>query len=452
MLYAIVDIETTGSYAKGASITEIAIIITDGEKLLDRYESLINPESEIPYFITKLTGINQSMVASAPTFEEVGEQIYNLLHDKVFVAHNVNFDYSFVHHQLKKMGLELQCKKLCTVRYGKKVIKGLQSYSLGNFCRALEIPIENRHRAGGDCYATFLLLKKIFEEDTHNELQHYVKVKKIVTNLPLQLNKDDFNNLPTGIGVYYFLDAKDKIIYIGKAKNIKKRVASHFAGNKPSKQRQEFIRHIKSIQYKLVSTELMALILESSEIKKYWPKYNVSQKYQEQQYGIYVYENQNGTLQLGVDKRKKQLPHVLPIANKVAGLIQLRKMVESHQLCPLLCSVPYMVEAARNCLCDLCTQTISTKIYNKRVTTMIEHLQYNQTSFVIIDKGLTENEKSIIAFYKGNFVGMGYAPLQHNIKKYNDLSQYIEPYKENNYINYIITQQALEKPELVITF
>src|SRR4051794_28444563 len=149
-MFAIVDIETTGGYASGNSITEIAIAIHDGQQMVDYFETLINPDAPIPLYIQALTGITHPMVSQAPLFEEVAPVIFKMLHDKVFVAHNVNFDYSFIKHQLAHYGYELDSKKLCTLRLAKKVLPGYQSYGLGNLCRCLQIENEQRHRAGGD--------------------------------------------------------------------------------------------------------------------------------------------------------------------------------------------------------------------------------------------------------------------------------------------------------------
>ncbi|RZK16647.1 MAG: DNA polymerase III subunit epsilon, partial [Flavobacterium sp.] len=143
MLYAVVDIETTGGFASGNGITEIAIIIHDGSVVLDRYETLINPMQDIPSHIEALTGISNEMVESAPLFSDVAEKIYELLNDKIFVAHNVNFDYSFIRHQLSVAGFDLQCKKLCTVRMSRKIIPGHRSYSLGKLCNDLKINLNN---------------------------------------------------------------------------------------------------------------------------------------------------------------------------------------------------------------------------------------------------------------------------------------------------------------------
>src|SRR5882757_8687089 len=142
-MYAIVDIETTGGYAAAHGITEIAVYIHDGEKVVKHFETLINPHQNIPRYITALTGIDNDMVADAPSFEEVAPALFELLNDQVFIAHNVNFDYSFIKHQLKFCGFDLTAKKLCTVRLSRKVFPGLASYSLGNLCRSLEINIAN---------------------------------------------------------------------------------------------------------------------------------------------------------------------------------------------------------------------------------------------------------------------------------------------------------------------
>src|SRR5687767_492041 len=124
-MYAIVDIETTGGYAANNDITEIAIVLHDGQSVLNRFESLVRPVRAIPHYIQVLTGITNDMVAGAPTFEELAPQIYELLQGKIFIAHNVNFDYSFLKHHFNTAGFELNNLKLCTVRLSKKVFPGI---------------------------------------------------------------------------------------------------------------------------------------------------------------------------------------------------------------------------------------------------------------------------------------------------------------------------------------
>src|SRR5437762_290675 len=126
-MYAIVDIETTGGYAAANGITEISVYIHDGARVIKHFETLINPQQIIPRYITALTGIDNVLTDKAPTFDEIAPALYELLEDKIFVAHNVNFDFSFVKHQFKNTGLDFAEKKLCTVRLGRKVFPGLPS-------------------------------------------------------------------------------------------------------------------------------------------------------------------------------------------------------------------------------------------------------------------------------------------------------------------------------------
>ncbi len=160
-LYAIIDIETTGQSSAMGKITEIAIFIHNGFVITDSFSTLINPECYIPGFITSLTGIDNEMVKNAPRFYEIARRIVEITQDKVFVAHNVSFDYKFIQEEFKRLGYDYQRKTMCTVRMGRKFLPGYKSYSLGKICNELGISIQGRHRAAGDALATVKLFEMI---------------------------------------------------------------------------------------------------------------------------------------------------------------------------------------------------------------------------------------------------------------------------------------------------
>jgi len=160
-LYAIIDIETTGQASSTGKITEIAIFIHNGFEITDSFTSLINPECYIPGFITNLTGIDNKMVKNAPRFFEIARKIVEITQDKIFVAHNVSFDYRFIQEEFIRLGYDYQRKTMCTVRMGRKFIPGYKSYSLGKLCDELNISINGRHRAAGDALATVKLFEMI---------------------------------------------------------------------------------------------------------------------------------------------------------------------------------------------------------------------------------------------------------------------------------------------------
>lgn len=168
-MYAIIDIETTGQASSSGKITEIAIFIHDGFEITDSFTSLINPECFIPGFITSLTGIDNEMVKTAPKFYEVARKIVEITQDKVFVAHNVSFDYRFIQEEFKRLGYDYQRKTMCTVRLGRKFLPGYKSYSLGKLCNELGILINGRHRAAGDALATVKLFEMILSRKALKE-------------------------------------------------------------------------------------------------------------------------------------------------------------------------------------------------------------------------------------------------------------------------------------------
>jgi DNA polymerase-3 subunit epsilon len=455
MLYAVVDIETTGGYAAAHGITEAAIHIHDGFKVIERYETLINPHQHIPFHIQALTGIDNELVANAPDFREVADKIYQLLHDKVFVAHNVNFDYSFIRHHLEACGYTLNCKKLCTVRLSRKLFPGLPSYSLGKLCASLNVPINNRHRAGGDATATALILGLLIEKDTDGLITDTFKKSSKEQTLPPNLLQSEIDKLPNSPGVYYFKNEKGKVIYVGKAKQLKKRVCTHFSGHSISLQRQNFLKSIHSIDFQLCGTELMALILEAAEIKKLWPENNRAMKRFEQKYSLYHFEDQKGYLRLGIDKYRKNGAVLYSFNHLLDGHQLLRDIIAEHQLCEKLCFIQSLKGACtghEQGTCNgACVGEESVALYNLRVRRAIKELQNLLPSFALIDNGRADDEKSCLWVEKGKFYGMGYISQYSDINDLETLKSVITPYPSNDYIMNMILAHRNQFPQKMIS-
>lgn len=451
MLYAVVDIETTGGFASGNGITEISILVHDGQEVIDVFETLINPELDIPPYIESLTGISNEMVMTAPVFNEVAAQIYELLHDKIFVAHNVNFDFSFIRHQLMQSGYELNCKKLCTVRLSRKILPGHSSYSLGKLCAALNIFVSNRHRAGGDAAATAILLTRLIAEDAENIIAQTLHKFSREQALPPNLPKSQVDRLPSVPGVYYFKDQKGKVIYIGKAKNIKKRVCTHFTGNNISKQRQDFLQHIYSIDFEVCGTELMAFILEATEIKRLWPENNRALKRHEQKYGLYLFEDQKGYMRLMVDKYKKQAPALYSFNTQLEGYDLLRLLIKEHLLCEKLCFIQKNRIACTHheegkCS-GACVGKESAAAYNVRVKYAIEYLKTILPTFAVMGEGRNEDEKSCLLVEQGKFYGMGYISPHTDVEGAEMLKSVLQPYPSDDYILNLIINHVQQFPQ-----
>ncbi len=270
-MYAIIDIETTGGKFDSESITEIAILKYDGEKILDQFSSLVNPEKEIDSFVKKLTGINNQMLKNAPKFFNIAKRIINITDDCVLVAHNASFDYRVLKTEFRKLGYNYSKRTLCTVNLSKKLIPNKNSYSLGKLTKNLGIPLKRNHRALDDAIATFNLFKLLQDHDLEKKI-----LKKEIKNL--RLNSVSINilkyidKIPSKIGIYYFYNEKKEIVFIGMSSNLKKKVLNHFIKN--DKKSNDIIKKIKTISFSLTGNKIIAVLKMKNEINKISPFYN----------------------------------------------------------------------------------------------------------------------------------------------------------------------------------
>lgn len=452
MEYAIVDIETTGGNARGSRMTEIAIRVHNGTEVIDSFETLINPEKEIPLAIFALTGIDNAMVRDAPVFGDIAKKVYGMLEGRIFVAHNVNFDYSFVRHQLAECGFKWTAKKLCTVRMARKIRPGHRSYSLGRLCDALDIPIENRHRAGGDCDATAILFTRLMQWDEDGIIADMIKKTSKDQRLPPNLPIEQFEVLPERPGVYYFHNQKGKVIYVGKALNIKKRVAQHFSGHNINPQRQNFLRDICSVSSEVCATELMALLLECAEIKRLWPAYNRALKKFEPKFGLFVYEDLAGYQRLAVGKLSKYHTCFAMVNKEYEAVKILTGLVNRYGIDPRLCR--FSVTAPRRqdiTKPDDPHDLPSVQQHNDLVNQALDELNKSRPSFAILDKGRDREEKSCIWLEKGNFYGMGYIGQDCQYSDFTDIRDSLKRLPGNHYMAQLILTYAEKYPQKVIT-
>jgi len=458
-MYAILDIETTGGSPKNCKITEIAVFIHDGTKVIDEFATLINPEVNIPYFITNLTGINNEMVENAPKFYEVAKKIVEITDGKIVVGHNVKFDYGFIQSEFKQLGYDFNRKTLCTVKLSRKIIPGYPSYSLGKICDQLGISINGRHRAAGDAFATVKLFELLLQKSS--EIQQELPLMSEPTgrlrNLNEFLKPDDINKIPEQAGVYYFHDSEGNLIYIGKSKNIHKRILDHL-GNRNSRRAMEMCEKIADISYELTGSELVALLKESHEIKTHLPFYNRKQRTSSYPLGLYQSKDKHGYIELRI--RKIGDDNKAPLTcfeNKQEAIEYLTSMVQKHWLCQKLCGL-YDTEGAcfhydiRQCN-GACVQKEPVKTYNDRVEKLISGLGYDNENLLIIDTGRSATERSVICIENGIYKGFGYLDITESYLGISDMKECIKPAADNRDIRQIINNWLHKnKVEKVIRF
>lgn len=432
--YAIIDIETTGLSPSAEKITEIAIIIHDGKKVVEEFSTLINPERKIPYRITQITGINSKMVDDAPKFYEIAKQIVELTEDKVIIGHNVRFDYGFIRSEFKSLGYDFKRQTLDTIKLARKLIPGKPSYGLGKLCKSLGIENPNRHRALGDATATKTLFELLLSIDDNPENLN-------LTGVQSDLSKSLVLNLPKEAGVYYFYDNRDDLIYVGKSINIHDRVMSHL-NNNLHKKAIEMKSAIADVKYTVTGNELIALLLESSEIKTKQPIYNRAQRRTFFNYGLYSFFDEKGYLNLKVMKIVTELSPIYTYSSLQEGKEHMERLSEEYGLCQKLSG---LYDNSGACFyyqihqCEgACIGKEEAEEYNKKVTLALNNFHFDKQDFFVIDKGRNDDELGIVKVEKGKYAGFGFCDKQTADESINNLHNSISFYKDNKEVRQII--------------
>ena len=411
-MYAIIDIETTGGSALMEKVTEIAIYLHDGKEITDEFVSLINPERNIPYFITNLTGITNEMVEDAPRFYEIAKKIIELTEGRIFVAHNARFDYSFIRQEFKSLGFNYSRNILDTVALSRKLLPGHRSYSLGNICKDLSITINGRHRASGDALATvrlfeILMAKDIEAHGSRSSLLRNTRLSKL--NPKLDITKVD--RIPDEPGIYYFYNEKGDLIYIGKSRNLQQRISTHLSNNSTNRS-MEMRDLIADIDWVTTGSELIALLKESFEIKLNKPVYNRAQRRTGFQWGIFNFMDQNGYLNFRYGQIKDEEIPVSVFTSKEKTKSKLGYLIEKYVLCQKLSGM-YETEGAcfhyQVGICrGACIGKESAVEYNERASKASDEFIFTRRNFFIIDKGRDNEERCAVKIVNGKYAGWGY--------------------------------------------
>jgi DNA polymerase-3 subunit epsilon len=281
--YCVVDVETTGLSPRSNGVIEIGLVKISKLKIVDTFSSFINPGKDIPYFITRLTGITNEDVYDAPFFEDIADEITDFIGSDILAGHNLSFDSSFLRKEFMYCGKQpLDNLNVCTLKLVRRMYPMLRSKALGVVCKHLGLKNSGAHRALGDSEVTAKVLIKLIKEVKNfnvryvSELINYQSAPKGYqqqVNYKKKLG-EDISVLPDAPGIYYFLNAKDEIIYVGKAKSLKNRVKSYFLQTAPRKAKK-IIKQSSHLKIELTNTELTALLLEAELIKIVGPRHNV---------------------------------------------------------------------------------------------------------------------------------------------------------------------------------
>jgi DNA polymerase-3 subunit epsilon len=271
--FAIVDTETTGTSPAYNRIIEIGIVRVEKGKVVETFQSLVNPECHVEPVIESITGISAAELSRAPFFGDVAEQVSDLLHGALFVAHNVRFDYGFVRNEFKRLNRRFSARCLCTVTLSRKLFPGFAHHDLTSLVERYGLACEQRHRAMADARAVYDFMRFIRNQEGEERLNWGIQCAMEGT-VPGQLDRDAIRLLPDSPGVYLFYGPKNELLYVGKSKNIRRRVVSHFSLSPSSGKELSICGQTHAVEARTTAGELGALLLESRLIKDLQPIHN----------------------------------------------------------------------------------------------------------------------------------------------------------------------------------
>ena len=390
--FVVLDFETTGLSVKNSKVIEIGMVKIKKGEIVDTYSSFINPILPIPFQITLLTGITQEDIKDAPIFEELSYEILDFIGDATLVAHNAPFDYSFLKAEFKFAGIDIShLQIICTLKLAKRILPNLKSKSLSSLRKHYGILHKNVHRALGDANVTakiFLRMIEQLEEDfgikEKEQLLRFQNIpsKSLRTTMIKKSLMDDLSAIPDKPGVYFFIDKNGTVIYVGKAKSLKKRVRSYFLSTADIKTKK-VVRLAKHIDFIETNTELTALLAETTFIKKYLPEINSLQKRYPQTYFIRINKSTpypklvsagkfvpNGNDYYGPYTNRETVTKMIDIANKA---FKIRECTEKEFKKKRIC---YLAEIGR---CAAPCVNPDKKLYDNELKKVYDFLSGNNS-------------------------------------------------------------------------
>ena len=461
-MFAIVDVETTGLDPAEDRIIEIAAIRFDGVEVLETYETLIDPGIQIMPGIERLTGITNHQLQQAPKFHQVAKKIVEMTRDCVLVGHHIRFDYAFLRKEFARLGYTFRRKQLCTEKLSRQHFRGLPSYRLSQLCRHFGLREVPSHRAMSDAQATLQLFRLLCAETKPNAAPQSTFQQAIKDNvLPSAIDRATLNNISDATGVYFFYNRSGELIYVGKSKNIRKRIMSHFSADVNSPKSQKMKQLVHRIDYRETGSELLALLLESDLIKRHQPVFNRSQRQTRYRYGLFVETTSQGYISYTLQRLNRYQPDtefnnmVIVFSNKKQADAFLNRAIEKYQLCGKLVGIahtrgPCFHYHLKRCF-GACVGEETVESYNTRAKKLMQQYNYEDESFVILTRGRTPTEKGFVWIHKGVYRGFGYLPVaQAKHISIKTLQRYLTPLPDNQDIRKIInrylkTTRSLEK-------
>ncbi len=385
-----VDIETNGGNGPRGRVIEVAAIKVAGGEIIDTFTSMVNPGSEIPYWITRLTGITNDDLVDAPYFEDIAAQLYDFMKDSIFVAHNVLFDYSFLKREFAAVGYNFKPKLFCTVKMSRALWSEHRGHSLEKIIARHNISFTARHRAYDDAKAMYDFVKLTIAEKGREAFLANIALQLKTKSLPPHVDEAVILNLPEGPGVYIFEDDAGAPLYVGKSVNIRSRVRSHFTNATTIAKELKMTLASHNVSFITTETEVEALLLESAKVKELQPIFNRLLRRSTKQ-SVFLREfNEDGYETTRIENtdlsQHQNLESVYGVyTTKAKAKARLEAAAKTFQLCPKLLGLEKASGACFRYQLGLCKGACIGKepaeLYNRRVELALERSKIESWPF-----------------------------------------------------------------------
>ena len=382
----LLDCETTGGKAIYHRIIEIGLIVIEDGKVIETWQTFIDPKVALPPFIQRLTGITPVMIDGAPAFFDIAEELLSKLKGRTLVAHNARFDYSFLKNEFERAGYSYNAKPLCSVKFSRNLYPQFKRHGLSQIISRFDLAIENRHRALDDAKMIYQFFQKSSALFSDDEIAATCAMLQKRSSLPTLLDAKEIEKLPNSAGVYYFYDEKGTLLYVGKSVNIRNRVMSHFSSDYKNPKDLRMSTKIAHVDFEQTPSDFGAQIRESNQIKALSPFYNRRLRKVRKLFQYRSVEDENGYLRLNIevieteDTRIEQQFGLFRSSRQASK--QLEKLAGQYFLCHKLLGLegdrnsrdPCFRVQLKKCF-GACNGSESAANYNERMNTALKNYQ-----------------------------------------------------------------------------
>jgi len=448
--FAIISMTTFGYKPNPLRIVQLTISKLKGEYYEPIFQTNINPEERIPNYIQQKTGLTDNMLLKAPTFSEVANTISRELEDHILVGHNASFLHYALQSEFKYLGYSFKTPQLCTVRLAKKLIPNMTSYELLYLSSVLNIPYTESNDLDDDNAAVALLFQRlILLDDDEMFISKFLEPKVEKENIaPKNIAYQKLNSLPNSPGIYKFQDQRGEVVYVGKAKDIKKRVLSHFYNS--SEKEITLCDATYHIDFETTGSELIALLREADLIDKLDPPFNYIQKKSYVTYHIVLQKNRKGILQLKIERRPFQHSPTVIFLKRGDAIKRLLELTKKFRLCPLQTGLKSKLGRCTHGEyneCDgVCTGEEAVGLYNEKVENALDYLNNEKDNYVLFEKGRTKEERGFVLVLHGVYQGFGFLDNSQSVSTLEDLKDMLDPKKHSYHTAKIISSYTQRNP------